>query len=55
MAKKGEKRDMIWLACDDCKSRNYHTEKNKVNDPERIELKKFCRHCRGSKAHKEVR
>jgi large subunit ribosomal protein L33 len=55
MAKKGEARDVIWLACDECKSRNYHTEKNKKNDPDRLGLSKFCRKCRSYKPHKEVR
>ncbi|MSQ35366.1 MAG: 50S ribosomal protein L33 [Dehalococcoidia bacterium] len=55
MAKKGEAREVIWLACDDCKSRNYHTEKNKKNDPERLGLNKFCRKCRSYKSHKEVK
>lgn len=55
MAKKGGVRELIWLACDECKSRNYHTEKNKRNDPDRLERKKFCRLCRASRPHKEVR
>ncbi len=35
----------ITLACTDCKSRNYTTEKNKKNDPDRLELKKYCPVC----------
>ena len=27
----------------ECKRRNYITQKNKVNDRERIEMKKYCR------------
>ncbi len=55
MAKKGEVREMIWLACDECKSRNYMTEKNKRNDPDRLGLTKFCNRCRQRRPHKEVR
>ncbi len=55
MAKKGEVREMIWLACDECRSRNYQTEKNKRNDPDRISLTKFCPRCRVRRSHKEVR
>ena len=30
------------MACTECKHRNYITKKNRRNDPDRIELKKFC-------------
>ena len=43
----------ITLVCTECKQRNYDTEKNKKNDPDRIELKKFCRFCRKHTMHKE--
>ena len=33
----------VTLECQTCKRRNYITTKNKVNDRERIELKKYCR------------
>ena len=39
---KNEKRIQVTLACEDCKRRNYITMKNKVNDRERIEMKKYC-------------
>jgi large subunit ribosomal protein L33 len=29
--------------------------KNKKNDPERIELKKYCRFCKKHTAHKETK
>jgi len=45
----------VTLACADCKRRNYTTTKNKKNDPNRIELKKYCRHCRTHTLHKETR
>ena len=40
---KSDKRVKVTLACEDCKRRNYITMKNKVNDRERIEMKKYCR------------
>ncbi|MBI2164921.1 MAG: 50S ribosomal protein L33 [Chloroflexi bacterium] len=55
MAKKGEARTIITLACSDCRERNYTTEKNKRNDPNRQELRKYCRRCRRATAHREVR
>jgi large subunit ribosomal protein L33 len=33
-------RVVITLACDECKSRNYASTKNRRNDPDRIELPK---------------
>ena len=32
----------VTLACTECKQRNYNTVKNKKNDPDRVELKKYC-------------
>lgn len=48
-------RVIITLACTDCKQRNYTTVKNKKNDPDRVELKKFCRFCNGTTVHRETR
>ncbi len=48
-------REIISLACGDCKRRNYSTMKNKRNNPDRIELSKYCRFCRSHTAHKEVK
>ena len=53
--KKGEARIIITLACQECKERNYTTEKNKRNDPERLELGKYCRRCRRHTAHRETK
>ena len=47
-------REIITLACTECKDRNYSTMKNKRNNAEKIELKKFCKKCRGHKLHKET-
>ena len=45
----------ITLACTECKQRNYITKKNKKNDPDRIELKKYCKFCRKHTPHKETK
>ena len=54
MAKKAD-RSLVTLACPDCKERTYHTEKNRRNDPDRLELQKFCPRCRKHTAHREHR
>ena len=43
----------ITLVCTECKQRNYDTKKNKKNDPDRLELNKYCRFCRKHTLHKE--
>ncbi len=48
-------RQMVTLACAECKRRNYATNKNKRNDPNRIELKKYCKWCKKHTLHKETR
>ena len=48
-------RPTITLACTVCKHRNYTTRKNKRNDPDRVELKKYCRWCGRHTAHRETR
>ncbi|MGI6202510.1 MAG: 50S ribosomal protein L33 [Eubacteriales bacterium] len=45
----------ITLVCNDCKRRNYDTTKNRANDPDRLELKKYCRFCRKHSLHRESR
>jgi len=53
MAKKGN-RILVGLVCSICKNRNYITEKNKINSPEKLSLKKYCSRCGKSTTHKEV-
>lgn len=48
-------RIIINLECTECKRRNYTTTKNKQNDPNRLELKKYCPFCRKHTIHKETR
>jgi large subunit ribosomal protein L33 len=45
----------VTLACEECKRRNYQTRKNRRNDPDRIEMRKFCRWCGRHTPHKETR
>ena len=37
----------------ECKNRNYDSFKNKRNDPDRLELKKYCPVCKKHTVHKE--
>jgi large subunit ribosomal protein L33 len=56
MAKKGKAdRQVITLECTECRERNYTTEKNRRNDPSRLELQKFCPRCRQHRLHRETR
>lgn len=48
-------RDSIVLRCTECNEENYLTEKNKKNDPDRIELNKYCPKCRKVTLHKQKR
>lgn len=46
--------NLIKLECTVCKKVNYHSKKNKKIKA-RLELKKFCKHCKQSQPHKETR
>lgn len=48
-------RETVFLACTECKRRNYSTNKNKRNTPERLELKKYCKWCGKHTLHREVK
>jgi large subunit ribosomal protein L33 len=48
-------RPKITLACQECKRRNYITRKNRRNDPDRLELSKYCPFCRKHQPHRETR
>ncbi len=54
MAKK-DVRQVIYLACTECKERNYTTQKNRRNDPNRIEFNKYCRRCKKHTLHRETK
>ncbi len=47
---------LVKLACTDCKRINYWTERRKKGDQiQKLELNKFCKHCRKHVLHKEVK
>ena len=48
-------REIITLACQECKQRNYTSTKDKKKHPARIELKKSCRFDRKHTLHKETK
>jgi large subunit ribosomal protein L33 len=52
---KVENRPVIQLACTECKRRVYTTEKNKKNDPNRLELRKYCPTERRHTIHREAK
>lgn len=53
--KKNQINERITLACTECKERNYATTKNKRNNPDRIEINKFCPKCNKRTLHKETK
>lgn len=54
MAKK-DVRMIVYLQCTECKERNYTSQKNKRNDPNRLELQKYCKRCRKHALHRETK
>jgi large subunit ribosomal protein L33 len=54
MAKK-EQRQIITMACGECKRRNYTTTKNRQKHQDRLELKKYCPWCKRHTDHKETK
>jgi large subunit ribosomal protein L33 len=48
-------RPKITLACQVCKHRNYITNKNRRNDPDRLSMNKFCPNCGKHTEHRETR
>ena len=48
-SKSSDVRPKITLACTECKERNYITKKNRRNDPDRLDLKKFCPRASGTR------
>ena len=48
-------RDIVTLACTECKQRNYTTTKNKKNTPDKLEFRKYCRFCQKHTAHRETK
>jgi large subunit ribosomal protein L33 len=55
VAKSSDIRPKVTLACTECKERNYITRKNRRNDPDRLELKKYCPRDKRHTVHRETR
>ncbi len=64
MAKNKGTRILITLEWTECRSNlnkryigvsRYHTQKNRRNNPERLELKKYCQYCNKPTIHKEIK
>ncbi len=45
----------VTLICTECLSRNYTTYKNTKTNPERLELRKYCKKCEKHTLHKETK
>ncbi len=48
-------REIITLACTECKRKNYTTTKNKRKHQDRLELRKYCKFCRKHTLHREIK
>ncbi len=48
-------REIITLACSECKRRNYTLTKNKKKHTEKLEIKKYCKFCNKHTIHKETK
>ena len=55
MAKKGDARVLVTLACQVCRERTYNTSKNKRNTTDRVEFNKYCPRCQSHQVYKEIR
>ena len=64
MAKNKGIRILITIECTECQSNlnkrssgisRYLTQKNRRNNPQRMELKKYCNHCNKVTSHKEIK
>ncbi len=48
-------RNIVHLACGECKRRNYSTTKNKKKTTGRLEFNKYCRFCWKHTSHRETK
>ncbi len=48
-------REIIALACSECKRKNYTTTKNKKTMREKLQLRKYCKFCNKHTLHKETK
>ncbi|HHE46064.1 MAG TPA: 50S ribosomal protein L33 [Candidatus Moranbacteria bacterium] len=47
--------NLVKMRCEECKSINYFTTRNKKKIKEKLELKKYCPKCKKHTLHKEVK
>ncbi|MBU0619509.1 MAG: 50S ribosomal protein L33 [Patescibacteria group bacterium] len=47
--------NLIKLTCNECKKDNYFSRKNKKTIKAKLELKKYCKHCKQHVLHKETK
>ncbi|QKY70929.1 50S ribosomal protein L33 [Lentibacillus sp. CBA3610] len=45
----------VVLACTICASRNYTTSNNQAKQPERLEVRKYCKTCGRHTCHRETK
>ncbi len=55
MAKGKGDRLIVTFGCTECRERTYTSSKSRRNDPDRLELRKFCPRCRKHQLHRETR
>ncbi|WP_022670836.1 50S ribosomal protein L33 [Hippea alviniae] len=48
-------REMVTLACSECKRKNYTSTRDKKKSKEKLELRKYCPFCRKHTIHREVK
>ena len=47
--------EIITFECGKCKNRNYTSTKNKKKNPDKLELRKYCKFCGTHTLHKEIK
>ena len=45
----------IRMQCSECKNINYLTKKNAKNNPDKLELRKYCNNCQKATVHNEIK
>ncbi|MBI4831398.1 MAG: 50S ribosomal protein L33 [Candidatus Lindowbacteria bacterium] len=48
-------REIITIACGECKQRNYTTTKDKKKHTGKLELRKYCKFCQTHTLHRETK
>ncbi len=48
-------REIVYLACSECKRKNYTSTRDKKKSRQKLELNKYCPFCGKHTLHKEVK